>query len=52
MNNENKIKAYVRKTGKLVEVIKADEKNNVYMDSTENYTDKERETLCEGCKVS
>ena len=36
MNNENKIKAYVRKTGKLVEVIKVDEKNNVYMDSENN----------------
>ncbi|MBQ2130211.1 MAG: hypothetical protein II431_02615 [Prevotella sp.] len=36
MNNENKIKAYVRKTGKLVEVVKVDEKNNVYMDSENN----------------
>lgn len=36
MNNENKIKAYVRKTGKLVEVLKVDDKNKVYMDSENN----------------
>ena len=35
MNNE-KIKAYVRKTGKLVEVVKVDENKNVYMDSENN----------------
>lgn len=36
MNNENKIKAYVRKTGKLVEVVKIADKNNVYMDAENN----------------